>query len=1125
MQRILSKRVLRDIRENLLRYLALFFLVAMVMYMVVAIVGAAETIMQGTKESAAAHHREDGQFGVFVPLTDNEIAQITEKGVTLQRDFSLDFHLGQSTLRVYQARETVDLFVPSQGSELPAQGEILLEQHYAEKHELGLGDTLTVGGRDFTVSGIGSTPDYDAVYEKTSDTTVDSNLFGVGFVTSEDYEALKAGGENFRTEDYTYTYLLNDAMTDQELKELLQSFELDRSKVMDTYFLEMLEDAEETKNDIQDGIRELLDGVNELADGVDELAEHNAELTDAADTLFDAMLEQVNDSLKDAGVEVTLTSSNYEQQLNTMIANPHAYTASMRQDLQDIKKSLDELQEYKDGIKAYTDGVNAASDGSGKLVVGMGQITANSDALNQGADAIFNAILGMVNEQLQAQFSAAGFPFSGLPADDYGKELDQIVATFTQMGASQVAAQLSAVKSQLDTVAQFRDGVKAYTKGVGEASIGNQQLFCGLSTLYTASEPLVSGTDAVVDALMDMVEAQLEESDISVNLTADNYKEELERLTAEGSSVDAKLKDSLKEAKDTLADLEDFREGIIDYTDAVDEIADGSRELRDGVQELQDETDDMIEEYFTFDIDNLTQFLIAADNPRIDAAAGDVIINRFAGILAGIILMVLFTYVISVFVIHNIEKESSVIGALYALGVTRGQLLFHYLLNPMLIAFLGGVVGCILGFSKYGTGWQMGDSIAYYSLPPMRIVTPGYLLFYSLIMPPVTAVVVNYLVINKKLKCTALSLLRNEQTAGKAGRIQNMNLGNMKFLLRFQIRQMLREIRSAFAVVIGMFICLLILIMSIDCAVLCINFGNACLEETKYAYMYTYKYPTEDVPEGGTPAYVENLKKEAYGYNLDVTVLGIDDDNPYFPIVTADKKNEIVISSAAAQKFGVKVGDKLVLSDEVNERDYAFTVKNIVNFTSGVYVFLDRDVMQELFDQEDDYYNVVFADHALDIDNGRLYATVSKENVEESSQIFTDMMGPMVVMLVAISALIFMIVMYLMMKVMIDRSAFSISLMKVFGYRRREIRRLYLDGNFYVILLGALICVPLAKWSMDLVYPYCIANVAIGMDLKFTPQIYIMIYGGIWLCYMVINFLLVGRLNKLVPAEVLKNRE
>ena len=786
MQRILSKRVLRDIRENLLRYLALFFLVAMVMYMVVAIVGAAETIMQGTEESAAVHHREDGQFGVFVPLTDSEVTQITDKGVTVQQDFSLDFHQGQATLRIYQAREKIDLFAPEQGAELPMQGEILLEQHYAEKHELRLGDTLTVGGRDFIVAGIGSTPDYDATYEKTSDTTVDSNLFGVGFVTAEDYEALKAGGQNFRTEDYTYTYLLNGAMTDQELKELLQSFELDRSKVTDTYFLEMLADAEETKNDIQDGIRELLDGVNELTDGVDELAEHNTDLTDAADTLFDAMLEQVNDSLEDAGVEVTLTSSNYEQQLNTMIADPHAYTASMQEDLQDIKKSLDELQEFRDGVKSYTDGVNAASAGGGALVGGMSKITENSAALNQGAYGIFNAILGMVNEQLKNQmepYAAYGITFSGLTLDGYGEQLDQMAAVFTQKGASQTAAQLAAVKGQLDTVAQFRDGVKAYTAGVGEAAGGSQQLFGGLSVLYTASEPLVSGTDAVVDALMDMVEAQLKESNITVDLTADNYKEELDRLAAEGSSMDIKLRDSLQEAKDTLADLEDFREGIIEYTDAVSEIADGSKELRDGVRELQEEADDMIEEYFTFDIDNLTQFLIAGDNPRIDAAAGDVVINRFAGILTGIILMVLFTYVISVFVIHNIEKESSVIGALYALGVTRGQLLFHYLLNPMLISFLGGAVGCILGFSKYGTGWQMGDSIAYYSLPPMQIVTPGYLLFYSLIMPPVTAAVVNYLVINKKLKRTALSLLRNEQTAGKAGRVQNMNLGNMKFLL------------------------------------------------------------------------------------------------------------------------------------------------------------------------------------------------------------------------------------------------------------------------------------------------------------------------------------------------------
>ena len=71
----------------------------------------------------------------------------------------------------------------------------------------------------------------------------------------------------------------------------------------------------------------------------------------------------------------------------------------------------------------------------------------------------------------------------------------------------------------------------------------------------------------------------------------------------------------------------------------------------------------------------MTYFLVAEDNPRVLGAAGDQEINKIGGLIAGVILMVLFTYVISVFVVHGIEQESSVIGALYALGVTAA---LHY---------------------------------------------------------------------------------------------------------------------------------------------------------------------------------------------------------------------------------------------------------------------------------------------------------------------------------------------------------------------------------------------------------------------------------------------------------------
>ena len=72
MQKVLRKRILRDLKENLFRYLALSALIIFVMYLVVSIVGAADTIIIGSEKQAEKNQLEDGQFGVFVPLTDTE---------------------------------------------------------------------------------------------------------------------------------------------------------------------------------------------------------------------------------------------------------------------------------------------------------------------------------------------------------------------------------------------------------------------------------------------------------------------------------------------------------------------------------------------------------------------------------------------------------------------------------------------------------------------------------------------------------------------------------------------------------------------------------------------------------------------------------------------------------------------------------------------------------------------------------------------------------------------------------------------------------------------------------------------------------------------------------------------
>jgi putative ABC transport system permease protein len=322
-----------------------------------------------------------------------------------------------------------------------------------------------------------------------------------------------------------------------------------------------------------------------------------------------------------------------------------------------------------------------------------------------------------------------------------------------------------------------------------------------------------------------------------------------------------------------------------------------------------------------------------------------------------------------------------------------------------------------------------------------------------------------------------------------------------------------------------MAISLMIFMLGMDCYVLCESAGRLNSEDLRYQYMYTYKYPSKEVPEGGEAVYIETLKKERYGYSLDITVMGIDDDNPYFDVKTVKGKNKIVASDAITARYGVGVGDKIIFSDTANDIDYAFTIEKVVPYSVGLTVFMDIDSMRELFGEDDDHYNAVLSDHELDIDEGRLYSVTSKTDIDNASDIFLELMKGTFMVLIIASILVFCLVMYLMMSVMVDRAGFGISLLKIFGYRKKEIKKLYLDGNRMIIIAGALLGVPAAKFAIDKLFPAFVANVGCALHLEFRPIYYVMIFAAIYLCYMIINLLLMRKLNKVSQTEILKNRE
>ena len=188
-------------------------------------------------------------------------------------------------------------------------------------------------------------------------------------------------------------------------------------------------------------------------------------------------------------------------------------------------------------------------------------------------------------------------------------------------------------------------------------------------------------------------------------------------------------------------------------------------------------------------------------------------------------------------------------------------------------------------------------------------------------------------------------------------------------------------------------------------------------------------------------------------------------------------------------------------------------------------MFMDIDSMRELWGQKEDYYNAVYADHELDVNPEQLYSVSMREDAVTGAGVFMDVMREMMFTLIAVAAVIFLVVLYQMMKVMIDRSARNIALMKIFGYRNKEIRKLYLDGSFVLIMAGTAVLLPVSKFLIDAVYPYLVSNVAAGVDLSWQMWMYPAVFAGIAAGYFLIRTPLMRRVKAMTPAEVLKERE
>lgn len=520
----------------------------------------------------------------------------------------------------------------------------------------------------------------------------------------------------------------------------------------------------------------------------------------------------------------------------------------------------------------------------------------------------------------------------------------------------------------------------------------------------------------------------------------------------------------------------------------------------------------------------ITSFNKTEDNQRTQSYADDVAINKSIAIILGTILLFIMAFIFSLSIIHIIDNESPVIGALYALGYVKKDIIRHYMILPVVLVTIASFFGTLLGFGVF-TRFVADSSYQYFSYPRLQIIYPLYLILYGIAAPIGITFAVNYFMLSKRLHYTPLKLLRKDI---KKDRVKALNLKGFKFLTKFRIRVFLRGLGNNVTLFVGMVFATFLLLLgfgvrdSIDYYVMDVEENAPC------RYTYILNQPVE--LEGGQLAEkgITHTLETYYGkldQNMKITLQGIKPDSAYYKFNIKDGEKGLYISRAVGKKFGLKAGDSIKLLDSRKDITYELPIAGVRDYTGGLYVFMNYGEMNRLFGNGKDYFNTYFSDTSLDLKEEYVYSRITAADLGEVAQNMSKMMESMIFLLIVTSVLLYIIIMYLLLKMLIDKNASNVSLIKIFGYSNREINKLYLGSTFYTVLLSVLAAIPLDYKLFSLLWPNFITNIAGFIFIKINPLTYVTILLTAMVSYLATQELLKLRLRKISFTDVLKNRE
>ena len=237
-------------------------------------------------------------------------------------------------------------------------------------------------------------------------------------------------------------------------------------------------------------------------------------------------------------------------------------------------------------------------------------------------------------------------------------------------------------------------------------------------------------------------------------------------------------------------------------------------------------------------------------------------------------------------------------------------------------------------------------------------------------------------------------------------------------------------------------------------------------------------------------------------------------------------RGKVYLSDGYMEKYGFKKGRTLTLSDKYSGKEYDFEIDDEYEYPPTLCVFMNIEDFNETFGLPEDYFTGYFSNEKItDIDEAMIASVITERELNVMADQLEDSLGMIFPFFGGFAILIYILLIYLLAKLVVEKNASSISMIKILGYSDGEISKIYARATFIAATASMIISVPLSLLLIRFIYFTMMQQYSGWLTFWVAPWIAPGMIGVGLLCYAAASFSLLRRIKKIPLAQALKTAE